>query len=343
MAEPATISIAGHIVGPGAPTFIIAEIGINHGGDEDVCASMIEAAAGAGADAAKLQTVVAEESYRPDTDSYREFSGTALTREALARLMGLAAQRGIILFSSPGDFPSLDLMTDIGMKAVKISSGLMTNLPLVRRAAATGLPLIVSTGMAGLDEVIEAVTAAREAGCADLAVLHCTSLYPAPAESLNLRAIRTLAEATEAPAGYSDHHEGSAACLAAVAAGASLIEKHFTLDRSAPGADHALSMEPDDLAALVRDIRAVEAMLGNSEKAPVAEEIPLRDGRHRYLVARRDIAEGAVIGPDDVALMRVPAGAGRLDARRYDEVIGATAARAVARLDCLAPEDMGLE
>ncbi len=333
-------TIAGRKIGPLHPTFVIAEIGINHSGDADICAAMIEAIARAGADAAKLQIVDPDESYHPDTDSHREFKDKALSRESLERLMELAAKRGIILFSTPGDFPSLALMVDLGMKAVKISSGLLTNLPLVRAAAATGLPLILSTGMAGLEEVTEAVDIARAAGCAELALLQCTSVYPAPSAALNLRAMRTLAEVTDAPVGYSDHHEGALACLAAVAAGAAIIEKHFSLDPSAAGADHAISVGPDELETLVREVRAVEAMLGSAEKRPTEEEEALRDSSHRHLVARREIAAGETIGEADLFLMRVPPGTGGLTAARYDEVVGRRAARAVARLQTLSTEDV---
>lgn len=335
-----TCTIDGRQIGPGQPTFIIAEIGINHGGDADVCAAMIEAAARAGADAAKLQIVDPDESYHPDTDSYREFKDKALPRESLGRLMNMAAERGIILFSTPGDIPSLALMVDLGMKAVKISSGLLTNLPLVRKAAATGLPLILSTGMARLEQVTEAVDTARAAGCTGLGVLQCTSLYPAPAAALNLRAMQTLAEVTGAPVGYSDHHEGALACVAAVAAGATIIEKHFSLNPAAVGADHAISTGPDDFGSLVREVRAVEAMLGSAEKQPTEEEEALRDSRYRHLVARREIAAGETIGKADLFLMRVSPGTGGLVAAQHDEVVGRRTSRAVARFQTLSTDDV---
>ena len=218
------------------------------------------------------------------------------------------------------------------MPAIKISSGLLTNLPLIRAAAETGRPLILSTGMARLDEVTEAVAAARAAGCAALAVLQCTSLYPAPAASLNLRAMATLAAATRGPVGYSDHHPGGLASVVAVVAGACLIEKHFTLDATAPGADHAISLEPDAFAAMVRDIRAVETMLGSAEKAPVSAEATLREGRHRRLVAARDLGAGAVLAAGDLYLMRLPADRAALPAKQLPDVIGRRLSRAAPRL-----------
>ncbi|MGE5147206.1 MAG: N-acetylneuraminate synthase family protein [Candidatus Eiseniibacteriota bacterium] len=332
MADAPTIEIAGRAVGGRHPCCVIAEVGINHGGDEARCAAMIDAAATAGADAVKLQTVTPDESYHPDTESYRLFRDSMLTEAALERLMRHARRAGVILFSTPGDFTALALIDRLGMPAIKISSGLLTNLPLIGAAAATGRPLILSTGMASLDEVEEAVAAARANGCAALAVLQCTSLYPAPATSLNLRAMATLAASVDAPVGYSDHHTGALAAVAAVAAGARLIEKHFTLDASTPGADHAISLEPDAFVAMVRDIRDVEAMLGSAEKAPLAAEAALRDGRHRRLVAARDLGAGAVLAAGDLYLMRLPADRAALPARQLPDVLGRRLARAVSRL-----------
>jgi len=332
MAEAAQILVGERRIGAGNPCFVIAEVGINHGGDEGRCAEMIAAAAACGADAVKLQTVTPDESYHPATESYRLFRGSVLSRPALERLMTRARETGVILFSTPGDFTALALVTSLDMPAIKISSGLLTNLPLIRAAAATCRPLILSTGMARRDEVMEAVAAARGVGCRALAVLQCTSLYPAPSSTLNLRAMAALAIATGAPVGYSDHHDGALAAIAAVAAGASLIEKHFTLDASAAGADHAISLETDAFGQMVRDIRAVEAMLGSSEKAPVAAEESLRDGRHRRLVAARDIEAGAVLAAHDLFLMRLPPDRAALPAKRLPDVIGKHLARAAPRL-----------
>lgn len=336
----ADFHIAGRGVGPGHPAFIIAEVGINHGGDEGVCAAMIAAAGEAGADAVKLQIVDPDESYHPDTDSYREFQDKVLPCDSLARLMKVAADHRIILFSTPGDMSSLALMCEVGMPAVKISSGLLTNIPLLRKAAETGLPLILSTGMAYLDEVRESVAAARAAGARDLAVLQCTATYPAPANSVNLRVMATLGDALELPIGYSDHHDGGLACVAAVAAGAALIEKHFTLDLSVSGADHGISMEPEDFARMVRDIRQVEAMLGSATKEPTETEEPQRPARHRRLVARRNIAAGEKVSAEDMLLMRLPPDREGLEARRLDDVAGHRAARPIQRLSGIVAADI---
>jgi N-acetylneuraminate synthase/N,N'-diacetyllegionaminate synthase len=341
---PESFHIAGRKVGTGAPCFVIAEVGINHGGDEALCARMIDEAANSGADAVKLQTVTPEESYHPQTPSYAVFKGATLSREANERLQHKARDAGIILFSTPGDPTALRLLLALDVPAVKISSGLLTNIPLIEMAAASGKPLIMSTGMARAEEVEEAVRAARGAGCRALALLQCTSLYPAPAKTINLRAMAALQEIGQCPVGYSDHHAGHLAVLAAVASGACIIEKHFTLDASVPGADHEISVEPAEFAIMVRAIRDIEAMMGSAEKMPVAAELPLRDGRHRRLVAARDLLSGVPLKSEDIYLMRLPADQEALPARRLRDVLGKRTTRAVERLTGLTSEMVvGLE
>jgi N,N'-diacetyllegionaminate synthase len=239
------------------------------------------------------------------------------------------------MFSTPGDSTALRMLIELGMPAIKISSGLLTNLPLIKMAATGGRPLIISTGMARADEVSDAVQAARAGGCREIALLQCTSLYPAPPATLNLRAMTTLEQLGNCPVGYSDHHAGHLAVLAAVARGATIIEKHFTLNSSAAGADHAISIEPDEFRRMTASIRDIEAMLGSTEKAPVDLEAGLRDGRHRRLVSARDLPAGAAIGLDDIYLMRLPAGREALPASRLPDVVGKKARVAISRLSGL--------
>jgi len=344
MPDAQSIEIAGVAIGRPHPCYVIAEIGINHHGDEGLCAEMISAAAAAGANAVKLQTVTPHESYHPDTESFRAFKDSVLNEAALARLMAQAKSEGVALFSTPGDPTALDMLVRLEMPAIKISSGLLTNIPLIERASASGRPLILSTGMAEAREVADAVGSARAAGCTALAVLQCTSLYPAPADALNLAAMATLTELAAAPVGYSDHHEGYVACLAAVAMGASLVEKHFTLNTDQAGADHAISLDPSDFAAMVRDLRSVEAMQGSAAKEPDPREAALRGGRHRFLVAARDLEAGERIGEADLYLMRLPDGRSALPARDLNKVVGRRASENVERLSGLAASDVeGIE
>lgn len=327
-------------IGGAAPCYVIAEVGINHGGDEALCRRMILAAAASGADAVKLQTVTAEHSYHPDTLSYRLFKDCSLGADALRRLMLVAADAGIHLFSTPGDPAALDLMVAVGMPAVKISSGLLTNLPVLRRAARTGLPLILSTGMATWAEIQAAVQEVTALGVRDLAVLQCTAIYPAPAASLNLAAMAAIGQSCGAVVGYSDHYDGALACVAAVAMGAKVIEKHFTTDRGLPGGDNAVSMEPGPFAAMVADIRTVEAMRGAALCKPDPSELPLRDGRYRKLVPVRPLAAGTVLGEDDLHFMRMLPGVGGLSANQVDLVVGRRLARDVVPLVVLTEEDL---
>ncbi|MHA1598167.1 MAG: N-acetylneuraminate synthase family protein [Alphaproteobacteria bacterium] len=335
-----TFHVGARPVGAGEPVFVIAEIGVNHDGDEDTCARLIDAGADAGADAAKLQIVEADESYVAGTESHRVFSDRALSMAALDRLMAHAAARGIILFATPGDFSSLQKIVDLNMPAIKISSGLLTNSPLIERAARTGLPMILSTGMADLDDVRAAITSARAGGAENLAVLQCTSIYPTPPAQVNLKAMQTLAGELDVPVGYSDHSLGETACLTAVALGATIIEKHITLDKGLPGADHHLSAEPGELARLVAGIRTVEEMLGSPEKTPEAEERARRNATHRCLVARRDIAAGEPFDEENLGLKRPLPGTAGLGAGEYDRVLGGCAARDLKTDEPVTKEDI---
>lgn len=330
MTGEGSVDIEGRRIGQGHPIFIIAEIGVNHNGDPDLARKMVEAAANAGADAVKFQVVDADASYARGHPSHAAFAGRALSEETYVELSKLARDRGVVPFTTPGDLPSLDLCLDIGFPAVKISSGLMTNMPLVRRAARTGLPLVVSTGMTHLWEVARTVHAVEEEGCRDLVLLQCVSRYPAPDEAAALRGIRTLAKAfPTVPVGYSDHTTGRVAAVAATALGARALEKHLVLDGvEAPDADIALT--PDGFRVLVEDVRRAEKMLERRGKGPDEEEASARPGTHRSLVAHADIAEGELLTADNVGLKRA-AGEPGLPAALYDEVLGCRAVRDVAR------------
>ena len=317
-----SFTIGDRPIGADAAIFIIAEIGINHGGDEDTCAQLISSAAASGADAAKLQIIDADESYVRGTESYRAFCGCTLSVEAIDRLCRYAEDCGILLFATPGDFISLKTVIDTKMPAIKISSGLLTNLPLVRRAAESGLPLIMSTGMAGLAEIATTLSAARQAGAKNIAVLQCTSIYPTPPGDVHLRAMKTLATNFAIPTGYSDHTLGSLSCIAAAAAGATVLEKHFTLDVTLPGADHAISATPEEFADLVHQVRLVEEMMGSSGKHPTTIEEEKKMHTHRCLVARCDIGVGEVITPEIVGLKRPLPGKVGLPPSRYDDILG---------------------
>ncbi len=322
------VKLNGRPVGPGHPTYIIAEIGINHNGDLNLAHKLIDAAADAGADAVKFQTIDPDASYVPGTLSHEVFSGKMLNLEQYKALIQHSNERGIMFFTTPGDFPSLELVKQLSLPAIKISSGLMTNLPLVLAAARQKVPLIISTGGAYLWEIGRVVYELERIGMRDIVLLHCVSIYPAPDETLGLRAIETLKSAFPYPIGYSDHSLGRIACISAVSLGACVIERHFTVDRTLPGGDHHLSSEPDEFATLVQEIRACENMLMGQGKQPHDGEMAVRTRYRRRLVANANIAKGQRLTAELIGLMR-PLEPYGLAPEFYNAVLGKKATRAI--------------
>jgi N,N'-diacetyllegionaminate synthase len=337
---PRTIPVGGHQIG-GARCFVIAEAGVNHNGDLGLARRLVDAAADAGADAVKFQTfrtgalvsaAAPKARYQVETTGGGESQQAMLARlelsaEAHAALMQHAARRGLVFFSTPFDEASADLLEGLGVDLFKVPSGEVTNVPLLRHIAAKGRPVLLSTGMCTLDEVAAAVATIRAAGDPPLAILHCVSAYPAPAEDTNLKAMDTLRARFDCPVGLSDHSLGIEIALAAVARGAALLEKHVTLDRTLPGPDHRASLEPADFAALVRGVRAVESALGDGVKRPMPSELDTRAVARRSLVAARALAAGHRLGPDDIAIKRPGTGIPPAD---MDRVLGQRLRRGVA-------------
>lgn len=319
--------------------FVIAEAGVNHNGDLGLARRLVDAAADAGADAVKFQTFTArrlvtadgpQAAYQAERAAAASQSamleGLELSADAHAQLRDHALARGLVFLSSPFDDESVDLLVSLGVEALKLGSGELTNAPLLRHAAATGLPLILSTGMAWLSEVAAAVELVRAAGVVDLAVLQCTSRYPAPLEDAHVRAMRTLSRALgrDVVIGYSDHTLGHAAPAAAVARGARILEKHLTLDTALPGPDHAASLDPAGFTAMVSLVRDVERALGDDAKRPRAGEDEMRQVARRGLHLARDVAAGARIAPADLIALRPAEG---LPPSALDDVVGLIAAR----------------
>lgn len=321
---------------------VIAEAGVNHDGSLERALALVRAAAETGADAVKFQTFRARSVARGDAPKARyQLKTTAQAESQVAMLKRLelspdahrqvrdaSRAAGLEFLSTPFDLPSVRVLQDLGVSRLKVSSGDLTNEPLLRAVAGTGLPLIISTGMATLDEVewalgVVASECPAEAG-PNVTLLHCTSEYPAPIDEVNLRAIETLRSAFGLPVGFSDHTVGLAAPVAAVALGAVVIEKHFTLDRNLPGPDHAASMEPDDFRAMVAAIREVEAALGDGRKVPSPSELENRKRVRRSLVAKSAIRAGEAFTADNLDVKRPADG---VSASRYSEFLGRTARR----------------
>jgi sialic acid synthase SpsE len=252
-----------------------------------------------------------------------------LSREQHERIRDHCAAIGIEFFSTPFSVDAVDMLVALGVRRIKMPSGELTHRALVEHACATGLPVLLSTGMASLAEVREALHWAQavRGSLAGIAVLHCTSAYPAPDEALNLRAITTMREALQVPVGYSDHSLGIEASLAAVSLGATIIEKHLTLDRTLPGPDHAASLEPAEFGAMVRGIRRIAPMLGDGVKQPRPEEQDAARVARRSVVAVTDIPAGAVLTSAMLACRRPATG---IAPREWDRVVGSTARAAIA-------------
>lgn len=335
-------------------TFVIAEIGVNHNGDLDTAHRLIDVALEAGADSAKFQTFTADTIVAHGTDSvaYQKRGGDNLDQYELLKSLELSMEHhrsivdycnaaGIEFMSTAFDLASMDLLLDLGVRRLKIPSGEITNTPLVQKAARTGLPLIISTGMAELEEVaetIEDVRAVRNGGSMDnVTVLHCTSSYPAPPSDINLLAMSRMAEEFGLPVGYSDHSEGIWMAPLAVAAGATMIEKHITLDRTMRGPDHAASIEPDELRQMISDIRRVETVLGDGVKAPMASELEARRLVRKGIKFARDLPAGHVITETDIAILRPDTG---LAPRLFGSLLGKSLSNDVKALKPVTDGDL---
>jgi len=334
------IEIAGRAIGDGHPCFVIAEAGVNHNGDPRLAGELVRVAAEAGADAVKFQTFAAERlataaapkaSYQVARTERDESAQAMLRRLELDRddhvqLIADCKSAGVMFLSSAFDEGSADMLDELGVDAFKVPSGEITNVSYLRHVAAKKRPLIVSTGMSTLEEVEVAVAAIRETADVPFVLLHCVSLYPAPLAGTNLRAMETMRARFGVPVGYSDHTEGLTAALAAVALGAAVIEKHFTVDRALPGPDHAASLEPDELRALIQGIRGVESALGDGVKRPLPEEAETAVVARKSVVAATDIQAGAAIERDMLAIKRPGTG---LPPAKLDWVVGRAARRAI--------------
>jgi N-acetylneuraminate synthase len=322
-------------------TFIIAEAGVNHNGSPDLARKLVHAAKEAGADAVKFQTFIAERlvtkvaqkaEYQKVTSGAEESQFAMLKRLELSEAMhrelhALCASLDLEFMSTPFDEASADFLMTLGVARFKAPSGEITNFPYLRHLASLGRPIILSTGMSHLAEVELALAAIRDARDVPVTVLHCVSNYPTAPETVNLRAMVTMREALEVETGFSDHTMGRDIAMAAVALGAAVIEKHLTLDRTLPGPDHAASVEPDEFRALVEGIRSVELALGDGIKRPAASETAVAGVIRKGLVAARDIAAGAALGAEDVAILRPATG---LPPSERERVLGKKARAAIS-------------
>lgn len=312
-----SIKIGSRRIGPGQACFIIAEAGINHNGDIKRALAMVDGAARAGVDAIKFQTFRSEllaTAKAPTAQYQRVRSGEGhqramlkeleLSERAHYQLMERARKRHIIFLSTPFDIGSARMLKKVGVPAFKVSSGDLTNLPFLAELSQLKRPIILSTGMATIQEVKETMKVLRSEKHSSIALLHCVSAYPAMPHEINLRVLRSLGQSFHVPIGFSDHTEGLPIAFAAIALGACILEKHFTLDRGLKGPDHSFSLNPTELAALVRGVRDVEASLGHGVKKPGPREMTMATLSRRSLTAARNLKAGDLIDASSLMALR---------------------------------------
>ncbi|MBU0681147.1 MAG: N-acetylneuraminate synthase [Proteobacteria bacterium] len=321
-------------------TFIIAEAGVNHNGSPDVAKRLIEEAAAAGADAVKFQTFKAENivarqapkaTYQmaatdPEESQLQMLKKLELGEEIWQELINHCQENNILFLSTPFDLDSIETLTNLAIPIFKIPSGEITNLPYLRKVGGLGKELILSTGMADMAEIEAALAALDQAGTphSKITVLHCNTQYPTAMEDVNLKAMATIAKTLKVKVGYSDHTLGIEVPIAAVALGATIIEKHFTLDRAMPGPDHRASLEPCELKAMVIAIRNIEKALGSGVKAPSPSELPNRVIARKSIVAATLIHQGELLTETNLTSKRPGSG---LSPMVWDRVVGSKAIR----------------
>ncbi len=326
--------------------YIIAEAGVNHNGDAALARKLIDAAIHASADAIKFQTFTVDEivtEYAAQAEYQRENTGITESQAAMLRKLALSredfralksySEKRIEFLSTPFSIPDADFLHSLNVAAYKVSSGDLTNIPFLQHLVTFGKPILLSTGMATLDEIRESIAAISHA---EVILLQCTSEYPCPPEHANLSAIETLRKEFGIPIGFSDHTEGIDASMYAASLGAVVIEKHFTLDRALPGPDHKASLEPDEFKNLVRRVRTTtsnaltipEEMLGSGEKTPTKEEFATKRLVRKGIAARKDIARGETLSDENIFIARPE---GLIPPKDWDKVLGKHAMRDIPR------------
>lgn len=318
--------------------FIIAEAGVNHNGDLDIAKKLCLAAKECGADCVKFQTWITEklitknvkkadyqsENTNNDNSQFEMLKELELPQDYFVEIKRYCEEIGICFASTADEPDSLDFLVSLGIPFIKIGSGEIGNVPYLRYMGSKGLPIILSTGMSNLEDVRLSVKALKEGGATDISLLHCTTNYPCPYDSVNLKAMDTLKEEFGVKVGYSDHTMGIEVAIAAAARGAEIIEKHFTLDRNMEGPDHIASTEPGEFKAMVDAIRNIEVALGTGKKEPTADEKEISKVVLKRIVAKKDIKAGEKFTAENVTVKRNDVG---FLAREWDMVIGKIAAK----------------
>ena len=324
-------------IGVENPTFIVAEAGLNHNGDIEIAKKMIDAAIEARADAIKFQTFKTEEFLSRSSEYFELFKNVELSFKDFGELNEYAKEKNIIFFSAPFDIISAEFLEKLDIPCFKVASSDLTNIPLIRKIAQSKKPMIISTGLANLEEIENAIDCCKKENNNNLILLHSVSNYPTSPDETNLRAMDTLREKFDFPIGYSDNGESSLVDLVAVSMGSNLVEKHFTLDKNMEGPDHSFSIEPENLKELISDIRIIEKMRGTGNKNPQDSEIPGIKSIRKSLTARVDIPKGSKINLDNIAIKRPQEG---IEPKYLDEVLGKKVNKDISRDTPIRFEDL---
>lgn len=330
---------------------IIAEAGVNHNGSMELAKQMVDKAKEAGADYIKFQTFQPEKlvsKYAQKAEYQKKATGNeesqlemlqklALTQSDFRELKNYCEQVGIGFLSTPFDLDSIDFLESLDMDFWKIPSGEITNLPYLIKIAQTGRPIVMSTGMCQMEEIEEALMWLKKSGAGEMTLLHCNTQYPTPMEDVNLHAMQSLKHQFGFPVGYSDHTEGIEVPIAAAALGATVLEKHFTLDKTMEGPDQAASLAPEELAAMVRAVRNIERALGSGEKGVTASETANRAVARKSIVAAGSIRKGETFGEENLTIKRPGAG---ISPMHWFELLGKTAQRDYSEDELIAEEEL---
>ena len=322
------------------PSYIIAEIGINHEGNFDTCKQMILEAFSAGANAVKLQTFKPAEHYLPGTESYKTYKGTMFSDIQITKIFRYAKDLGIDIFSSCGDFRTIDLINKLDPVAFKVSSGMIENYPIINYLLRLNKPVIFSTGMSENKEINKLVQLIRKSKNRNVCLMHCVSLYPVPKYKNNLECIRTLKNKYKFHVGFSDHSLGSYASELAVSIGARIIEKHFTLDSKKDKFDHKISLNAKAFRLFVKRIRNVEKILGSGKKELCKEEKINAFKFKRYIVANKTLKIGQYLSLNDIALMRVENGKKGLSPSLIENISGKKIKRNITKYELIKASDL---
>jgi N,N'-diacetyllegionaminate synthase len=329
--------------------FIIAEAGVNHNGKLDLALKLCDIAREAGADAIKFQTWKTENivtksallaTYQEENtpgsklSQFEMLKKLELSYNSFVNIKNYCLEIGINFLSTPDDEESLTFLISLGIDFIKVGSGEINNIPFLRKIGSSNMPVILSTGMAGLGEVERAYNYLIEAGASEITLLHCTTNYPCPMSEVNLTAMLTLKNAFKCKVGYSDHTEGIEVPIAAVALGAEMIEKHFTIDKSLEGPDHKASLDPSELAQMVKAIRNIENALGNGIKRPNQSEIEISKGVLKRIVAKRKIYKGEILSSESMAVKRSSSG---ISSSYWDLIDGSVAEKDYETDDAIQP------